>query len=71
MPEPNFVDPADLTPEARRAEIARLERWLTERDSTLTQGAMGVSEEAARALEDDYREAGQKRRRLEELKRAD
>lgn len=58
-----------MTSEERRAEIARLKRWLAERESTLTAWAMGVSEEASRALIDNQIKAAGKRARLEELER--
>ena len=59
----------DRRSEDRDAEITRLEKELQERESNLPEHAMGISEEAFRALEADRREAVRKRERLEELKR--
>ena len=59
----------DRRSEDRAAEIAQLEKELQERESNLSKQAMGISEEAFRALEVDRREAARKRERLEELKR--
>ena len=59
----------DRRSEDRDAEIARLEKELQERESNLPKQAMGISEEAFRALEVDRCEAARKRERLEELKR--